>query len=322
MLLHVYFILNKRKLLTLGYYNAISSRAMTSLKLFILFMMITMMQHHGIIYRTGTKSASRHPRQVMEERIKPNPANMLGTWRISGVSRTNQGVVQPDGQPVRQFEPGDKHNMLISFFPDSTFTRVGMEGEYTTGKWNFDTSAHTIFLTSNRNTEEIGVFFSYADNGLRLINFEFSPNESVSLIEYGHKLLRFQDDPYFGKNNWWRVKPAQSENEAQIRARLLNYLAHTASILSSAQVREQDYISLEFSNGIVKLYNVGVGVVKKDKIPATWLGSFYSIAEAHKAYEMLENHLFTTKHKKYQSGNWVRDDHHMLVDIHNGMKRK
>lgn len=295
---------------------------MTSLKLFILFMMITMMQHHGIIYRTGSKRPSRQARELMEERIKPNPANMLGTWRISGVSTTNRGAIGPNGQPVRQYEPGDKHNILISFFPDSTFTRVGTAGEYTTGKWDFDTTARTIFLTSNRKTEEIGVFFSYVGSGTRLINFEFSPNESVSLTEYGHKLSRFQDDPYFGKNNWWRVKPARSENEAQIRARLLNYLAHTASILSSAQIRDQDYISMEFSQGIVKLYNVGVGVVKKDQIPATWLSSFYSIEEAHKAYDMFEDYLFTAKHKKYESGNWVRDDHHILVDIHNGIKKK
>ncbi|MDR6806258.1 hypothetical protein J2Y45_003450 [Dyadobacter sp. BE34] len=295
---------------------------MTSLKLFILFITITMMHNHGIIYRTGSKRPAHRPRELMEDRIKPKPANMLGTWRISGVSTTEQGVVQPDGRPLRQYESGDKHNMLISFFPDSTFTRVGTAGEYTAGKWDFDSVAHTIFLTSNRKTEEIGVFFSYADNGMRLVNFEFSPNESVSLIEYGHKLMRFQEDPYFGKNNWWRIKPAKSENEVQIRARLLNYLAHTASILSSAQIREQNYISMEFSQGIVKLYNVGVGVVKKDKIPATWLGSFYSVEEAHKAYDMFEDYLFTAKHKKYQSGNWVRDDHHILVDIHNGMKRK
>ncbi|MET7259446.1 hypothetical protein [Dyadobacter fermentans] len=295
---------------------------MTSLKLFILFITITMMHNHGIIYRTGSKRPARQPREIMEDRIKPKPTNMLGTWRISGVSITEQGVVQPDGRPLTQYEAGDKHNMLISFFPDSTFTRVGTAGEYTTGKWDFDTVAHTIFLTSNRKTEEIGVFFSYANNGMRLINFEFSPNESVSLIEYGHKLMRFQDDPYFGKNNWWRIKPVKSESEGQIRARLLNYLAHTASILSSAQIREQDYISMEFSQGIVKLYNVGVGVVKKDKIPATWLGSFYSVEEAHKAYDMFEDYLFTAKHKKYQSGNWVRDDHHILVDIHNGMKQK
>jgi len=295
---------------------------MTSLKLFILFITITMMHNHGIIYRTDSKRPARQPREIMEDRIKPKPANMLGTWRISGVSITKQGIVQPDGRPLTQYEAGDKHNMLISFFPDSTFTRVGTAGEYTVGKWDFDTVAHTIFLTSNRRTEEIGVFFSYAGNGMRLINFEFSPNESVSLIEYGHKLMRFQDDPYFGKNNWWRVKPVKSESESQIRARLLNYLAHTASILSSAQVREQDYISMEFSQGIVKLYNVGVGVVKKDKIPATWLGSFYSVEEAHKAYDMFEDYLFRAKHKKYQSGNWVRDDHHILVDIHNGMKQK
>ncbi len=295
---------------------------MTFFRLFALFIFITLLQQHGIIYRTGSKRPLRPSREIRDERIKPKPANILGTWRISGVSITRSGVVQPDGQPVRQYEGGDKHNMLISFFPDSTFTRVGTAGEYTAGKWDFDTTARTIFLTADRKTEEIGVFFSYADNGLRLINFEFSQDQSVSLTEYGRELLRFQDDPYFGKNNWWRVKPLQSENDAKIRARLLNYLAHTASILNSAQLREQNYISMEFSQGIVKLYNVGVGVVKKDKIPATWISSFYSVDEAHKAYDMLEDYLFTGKHKKYQSGNWVRDDHHILVDIHNGMKRK
>lgn len=295
---------------------------MTSFKLFILFMMITMMQHHGIIYRTGSKRPSRPARDETRERTKPKPANMIGTWRISGVSTGNQGVISPDGQPVRQFEPGTKNDMLISFFPDSTFTRVGTKGEYTAGQWDFDTTTSSIFLTSNRNTEEIGVFITYADNGLRLINFEFSPTESLSLTEYGRKLPRFREDPYFGQNNWWRIKPARPETDAQIRARLLNYLAHTASVLSSAQIREQDYISLEFSQGIVRLYNVGIGVVKKDKIPSTWLESFHSTDDAHKAYDMFEDYLFTGKHKKYQSGNWVRDDHRILVDIHNGMKRK
>ncbi|MCF0069041.1 hypothetical protein LZD49_01075 [Dyadobacter sp. CY261] len=295
---------------------------MTSLKLFILFMMITMMQHHGIIYRTGSRRPAGPTRKSMEDFAKPKPAHMLGTWRISGVSITNDGVVQPDGQPVRQYEAGDKHNILISFFPDSTFTRVATNGEYTTGQWDFDTAAHTVFLTSNRRTEEVGVFFSFADNGLRLINFEFSPKQSVSLTEYGSKLSRYQDDPYFAGNNWWRVKPSAPENEAQIRARLLNYLSHMAYILKSAQIREQDYISMEFSQGIVKLYNVGVGVVKKDKIPANWLGSFYSAKEAHKAYDMFEDYLFTGKHKRYESGNWVRDDHNILVDIQNGMKQK
>ncbi|WP_353720560.1 hypothetical protein [Dyadobacter sp. 676] len=295
---------------------------MTSLKLFILFVMITMMQHHGIIYRTGSRRPSALTRNAMDELAKPKAAHMLGTWRISGVSTTDRGAVQPDGQPVTRHEADDKRNMLISFFPDSTFTRVTTEGEYTTGRWDFDTAAHTIFLTSNRKTEEIGVFFSFADNGLRLVNFEFSPNESVSLIEYGRKLSRPQDDPYFGDNNWWRIKPDKPENDTQIRARLLNYLAHTASILKSAQIREQDYISMEFSQGIVKLYNVGIGVVKKDKIPATWLSSFYSVEEARKAYDMFEDYLFTGRHKKYQSGNWVRDDYNILVDIQNGMKKK
>lgn len=294
---------------------------MTSIRLFFLFMVITMMQHHGIIYRTGSKRPSIPTRHVMQELTRARPSNMLGTWRISGMSTTTPGVVQPDGQRARQFEAGDKHNMLLSFFPDSTFTRVGTNGEYTAGRWDFDTAAHTIFLTSNRKTEEIGVFFSWGANGLRLVNFEYSPTESISLTEYGRKLSRYEEDPYYGGKNWWRVKPSRPETDAQIRARLLNYLAHTASILESAQLRDQDYISMEFSAGIVRLYNVGIGIVKKDKVPATWAASFHSKEDADKAYNMFEDYLFKAKHTEYKSGNWVRDDHHILVDIHNGIAR-
>lgn len=284
--------------------------------------MITMMQHHGIIYRTGTRRPVGPTRRSMEDFAKPRPEHLLGTWRISGISVTDRGIVQPNGAPLRQHNKGESDNTLISFFPDSTFTRVAQNGTYSTGRWAFDSTARTVFLTSNRNTDEIGVFFSFADNGLRLINLEFSPQESVSQVEYGRKLSRFQDDPYFNENNWWRIKPEKPETDKQIRARLVNYLGHTACILKSAQIREQDYISMEFSQGIVKLYNVGIGIVKKDQIPAVWAQGFYSPDEARKAYDMFEDYLFTAKHKKYQSGNWVRDDHHILVDIQNGIKQK
>lgn len=284
--------------------------------------MITMLQHHGIIYRTGSRRPAGPARRSMEDFAKPRPDHLLGTWRIMGIKVTDSGIVQPDGSPLDQNVKENKDNTLISFFPDSSFTRVNKEGGYSAGRWAFDTASQTVFLTANRNTDEIGVFFSFAGNGLKLINLEFSPQESVSLVEYGRKLSRFQDDPYFDGNNWWRIKPEKPETDEQIRARLVNYLAHTALILKSAQIREQDYISMEFSQGIVKLYNVGIGIVKKDQIPATWAQGFYSMEDARKAYDMFEDYLFTAKHKKYESGNWVRDDHNILVDIRNGIQQK
>lgn len=295
---------------------------MTSFKLFFLFVVITMMQHHGIIYRTDSRRPSMPSKETMDEMIKPTARNIYGTWRLSGVSSIDQGVVDMNGMIIRQDVVSGKPDMLISFFPDSTFTRVRPNGEYTTGKWAFDDAENTVFLTADRKTEEIGIMISYAANGLRLVNFEFSRNEHLSFIEYGRKLPRYQDDPYFGPNNQWRIKPEQPETDAQIKARLLNYLAHISSVLESAQMREQDYLSLEFSPGIVKLYNVGVGAVPENKIPASWINSFYSDEQARKAYRLFQDYLLEEKLPVRNTGNWVRDDHTILVEIQEGLKKK
>nr|WP_295925230.1 hypothetical protein [uncultured Dyadobacter sp.] len=294
---------------------------MTSFKLFILFIVITMLQHRGIIYRTGSRKPIRVFNPTLDDLNSSRPGSLFGTWRLYGTHAVDPSVVDNNGRPA-QHETSKDNKMLMSFFPDSTFTRVRTNGEYAAGKWAYDSANHSVFLTANRKTEEISIAFDYAANGLKLMNFEFSPGKNLSFIEYGSKLSRYQDDPYFGGNNQWRIKPTSPETDQQIRNRLLNYLAHTSYILKSAQIREQDYISWEFSEGIVRLYNVGIGVVAKDKIPASWLGSFYSVEEAHKAYAIFEDYLLKGKHKKYQSGNWVRDDLNILVDIRQGLSKK
>lgn len=293
---------------------------MTSFKLFILLMMITMMQHHGIIYRTGSRRPSMPSKETMDDLTKPKARNIYGTWRLSGMSSVDPGVVDMDGLIIRQDVVKGQPEMLISFFPDSTFTQVRPNGEYTVGRWAFDEAENSIFLTSDRKTEEIGVMISFGSDGLRLVNFELSRNDHLSFTEYGRKLPRYQDDPYFALNNQWRIKPAKPETEEQIRARLLNYLAHVTSVLQSARIREQDYFSLKFSPGIVKLYNVGVGIVQEDKIPASWRESFYSEEQAHKAYEIFQDYLLEENIPVRNTGNWVSDDLGILVEIQEGLK--
>jgi hypothetical protein len=294
--------------------------AMTFIKLIVLFILITMMEHHGIIYRTG-----KHPDQEkgsgVSSKIPRGRDIVYGTWRLSGVNTDEPVRILPYEEPVRN-DQGSKKELLISFFPDSTFTQIGTKGEYLSGRWGYDSLTRSLFLTLGRRTEEVPLSFDVAANGLRLMTFEFGNKHAMSLIEDGKPVSRYQDDPFYPTNNRWRVKPGKPEDKKQLASRLENYLLHCASVLRAAEIREQKRVSLEFSKGIIRLYNVGIGIVPHEKIPQSWIDGFFSTEDALKAYRMYEDYLQTARHKKSRTGNWVRDDYQILVDIHNGLAKR
>ncbi|MEO6287797.1 MAG: hypothetical protein ABIN80_17325 [Dyadobacter sp.] len=291
---------------------------MTSVKLIILFIIITMMQHHGIIYRTGKRDAIRLGRDALKDAVLPRSSNLNGSWRLTEVNDSDPAMT---GQAHVEFQrPPKNQDLMMSFFQDGTFTQIKDNGEYSFGTWSYDSLTESVFLTSNKKTEEIRTAFGVGVNGLRMLTFEFSQDNSISLIENARRSDQFKEDPFYAENNKWRLKPTENENERQIRDRLKNYILHNIRILKAAGAREQVYVSKEFSEGIIKFYNVGIGVVERKKIPQTWINSFYSRENALQAYGMFEDYLRYSDHKKHATGNWVRDDSNILTDIHNGLK--
>lgn len=291
---------------------------MTPVKLIVLFIIITMMQHHGIIYRTGKRNSVRLGREALKDAILPRSSNLNGSWRLTEVNDSDPMMT---GQAPVEFEmPPKNQDLLMSFFQDGTFTQIKDNGEYSFGKWSYDSLTESVFLTSNKKTEEIQAAFGVNVNGLRMLTFEFSQDNSISLVENARKTEKFKEDPFYSENNKWRLKPTQQENERQIRDRLKNYILHNICILKAANAREQTYVSKDFSRGIIKYYNVGIGIVERKQIPQSWIDSFYSREDALQAYGIFEDYLRYGDHKKHATGNWVRDDSNILTDIHNGLK--
>ncbi|WP_031527236.1 hypothetical protein [Dyadobacter crusticola] len=291
---------------------------MTLIKLIFLFVLIMMMQYRGIIYRTGKKNTARDELRAIRESILPKSANMNGSWRMYGVNKTDPSVIIPGDKGVDN-TPFSEKELFISFFPDGNFTQIRDNADYNVGKWSYDSSSQSVFLTSERMTQEVGVQFRMAEGGIRVMNFSFNPTEGMLLMEFAKPVVPFREDPFYPENNTWRIKPAKSENDAEIRARLRNYLLHNAYILKAAKSREQDNVSWEFSEGIIKIYNPGIGIVKVDKIPASWIDGFYSKDEALKAYRLFEQQLKFTRHKGGGKGNWVEQNYNILYDIYQGM---
>ncbi|QRQ99661.1 hypothetical protein [Dyadobacter sandarakinus] len=281
--------------------------------------MITIFDHHGIIYRSGIKKPALSYRERME---LARSRNLSGTWRLTGISEMDEAmIVDPRGKKLLRQQVTDNHELLISFFEDSTFTQIRTNGEYDQGRWAVDTSTSSLFLTSGRSTLEIAMDFDVTREGSRMLVLDFSPGNSVSLVEYARRTGGFREDPFHPSNNTWRIRPQRPENRSQLVYRLTNYIRHNAYLLNNAALRKDQTVSWEFSEGIIKLFNVGVGVVKEDKMPQSWINCFYSRENALEARAIFEDYLLKAKHPGHNTGNWVRDDCSILTDIHNGLRK-
>ncbi len=108
----------------------------------------------------------------------------------------------------------------------------------------------------------------------------------------------FLNDPSLYENNTWRIKPAKAESNEQLLDRLGNYIKHLAYILKAGADQKQQAVSFEFSEGLIKIYNGGIGIKPIDEVPLTWVNTCYSDEQALTAYKMFEGYLITSKSYK------------------------
>lgn len=288
-------------------------------KIIFLFVLILVMQHRGIIYRTDKTTAAQKEVRKLAESTLPRSANLLGSWRMYGVNEGDATMLEPDGSTLEN-TPMSKKELFISFFPDGSFTEIRDNNIYSTGKWSYDSTSRSVFLTSQRVTQEIGISFNIAENGLRVMHFEFDPQENMLLMEYGAPIDNYREDPFFAQNNTWRIKPAKAESDRQLRERLRNYLMHNSYLLKAAKTREHTRVSWEFSEGILRIYNPGIGIVKPGQVPAAWINAFHSEEDARKAYRIFEAYLAKSKVSGSGKGNWVQQNYKILEALHQGLQ--
>lgn len=288
---------------------------MTYIKLIFLIIML-MLDRCGIITPISRKNI------IGIETEKLTPQKLDGSWRLSSVEikRITLNIV-PDSLSQEALKIEKDEDFLLSFFPDSSFTEIKVNGEYITGKWSYKEADQSVSLISKNKTENFKAFLKRGTNGLRLMKLKSASGDSLSLAGFGKSMENYQDDPFYAANNTWREKPLKPESDKQILDRLTKYIAHNAYMLKAADTRRQQFISWEFSKGIIKIYNGGIGLVAQDKIPEIWINSFYSHDDALKAYNIFDHYLRTTSYKGTAKGNWVKDDYDILISIYNGLKK-
>lgn len=245
---------------------------------------------------------------------------IIGGWRLAEVLSFDSDNPEVDKMMKNNFGSVLLADGFVQyFFPDKNYTEMsGYFAEH--GKWAFQGSDKIRIgnrvLQIKSFEENKGKEFMIADVEMR----EADLNLELKFVREVDMLEDFKSDPFYPKNNQWRIKPKSKESDEAIKARLINYVEHFAGILKAASEREGNVVSFAHSLGIIQVYRGGIGVVKKKKISKEWINCFHDEEDAFKAQSMFKKYLGGSKYRGASSGSWVKDDYQILLNILRKMK--
>ena len=244
---------------------------------------------------------------------------ILGIWRLVESTDLKDADVSLDPllNDAKKMEEVKK-GKVVSIFPDNTYTELSGEGKYVIGTWKWIDEDKIAFKSGATD-----IIYNVVVDELetKKVQIQFSSNKSHSVfIKESTLLTDFKQEPFYFKNNLWRLKPIKSESIKEIQNRLGNYFQHITYILKAANEKKLNVISFEFSMGAIQIYNGGIGVVDFYSIPNYWKNAFYNVDEAEIAQEMFSNYLAENRYRGAGTGSWVVDDYRIMLSIYGDLK--
>lgn len=261
-----------------------------------------------------------HKTEDNNQTLMSNKRLLLGTWQLSDLSKSAPDSKEGEDKLLKAADDKKliKEGLILSFFPDNSFTEIKGTGEYRFGKWNYTNKGKILCFWDSISKDSVLITYeTIREQQFMHINNR-SKNVNMSFVKYVDLLKDYTQDPFYVSNNSWRIKPTQSETDAELHERLGNYFKHLAYLLNSASERKLPSISFIFSQGIVKIYNGGIGVLPI--IPESWEKTYYNSEEALDAYDMFREYLSKSSYGGAGTGDWYKDDYDILTSIYGDVK--
>lgn len=240
-------------------------------------------------------------------------------WKL--VSSENKSKKTASKDPLldeaKNHEAGQK-GLILCLFPDNRFTTLDENGFYDFGKWTWVDEGSRIQISGQKQTREWNLSFKKQANEQAELTLE-NDGEKQVWQRQAKMLEKFKEDEIYPDNNEWRIKPSKSETQEQILARLGNFFKHTAYLLKAADIRDVDVVSFNYADGVVKVYNSGIGVKDWEYVSEYWKNCFFNEEQAKTARLLFLNYLNNFPYHGTGSGDWVKDDYFLMLHIYNDL---
>ncbi len=251
----------------------------------------------------------------------PRKNVLHGTWMVSEVNTTANSLTEDKLLKEAKDNKIVQKGIMFSIFPDGTFTELKGVGTYRYGKWRFGANNKFILLSDSIKVDTF--FLKHEKTEISTVTTLLNRTNAIELsfLQLAEVLDDYKEDPFYYANNVWRIKPLSKESPEQIHDRLGNYFKHLAYILKAASERKQRAVSFEYSQGIVKIYDGGIGINPLNIVPESWAKTFYRDEDAFMAYKMFETYLIKgNNYKGTITGDWYKDDYKILTSIYGDLK--
>jgi hypothetical protein len=188
----------------------------------------------------------------------------------------------------------------LAFFNDGTVVR-NPRGYINFGTWKYNDADKIISISLNDGDAYRYKIKAVAADELQLIDLDEPTPKVETYIAQAFCYRKNSDDPFYGANNQWRIKPRKPETPAQINKRVKDCVRFYSLFYNDNLLRDTSMISFVGLPSCFSWYNSGIGVQLPDKLSDEWIGCFYDKAQALKAQAILED-LITQKY------DWTRGD--------------
>jgi hypothetical protein len=245
------------------------------------------------------------------------PYTVLGSWKLKRIVHKSNGNAEPDEVNFVAITNGD----LLNIYRDKSFTLVGKKG-LQLGVWGINKDRDELTIKSEGKENTIyEVEFSTTNDKVELLKLH-DESKQITLVftREAVPLNDLKNEPFHRSNMQWKVKAKTSESDLQIRQRLTNYIKHVSLILLVAKEQKPDVVSFELSQGPIRIYSSGIGVLPFNLVKPIWKDAYYNEQEAAAAHKIFEDYLRDNKYKGVGTGKWVEDDYDILLAIHKGLQ--
>ncbi|MEO6549638.1 MAG: hypothetical protein ABIN94_16675 [Ferruginibacter sp.] len=205
----------------------------------------------------------------------------------------------------------------FSFFEDGTLVENPRD-KMRFGKWSVDESGKMISIVYDNGSKAKYIIDSLTP--IKMILANAADKKKAAYRADAMTEITPSDNPFYGANNLWRIKPQTAETDTAIKLRTEQCVLFYAKFLADNANRKARVISFVGLPTCFKWYRGGVSIKSKDKVEPRWINCYYNKDQAMKAHAMLE-HIIS---KKYQwdkeEKNWVLQSAGVVKQMYDTLK--
>lgn len=205
----------------------------------------------------------------------------------------------------------------FSFFEDATVVENPRDN-IRFGKWSMNEADKMISIEFNKGGKAQYKIVAIGAGQMILMNTTDKKKVEYKADAKAQKNLA--DDPFYGLNNQWRLKPGKAESDSEIKLRTEQCVFFYAKFLDDNANRGSKIISFAGLPACFKWYRGGVSVIARDKLEAKWLNCYYNKEQAFKAHAMLDK-IISKKYKwNKEETNWVKQSAGVVKQMYDTLR--